>query len=103
MIPPTSLMPLPPWINPAQYRWMENGIVSKVSLRTSQTRKYNGIYVRIKVWGILGSIKCIQRVLVSTPLTSNAPSVASVTVLSRLDAQKTLGFGYLGESGLGNI
>ena len=77
MIPPTSLMPLPPWINPAQYRWMENGIVSKVSLRTSQTRKYNGIYVRIKVWGILGSIKCIQRVLVSTPLTSNAPSVAS--------------------------
>ena len=33
MIPPTSLMPLPPWINPAQYRWMENGIVSKVSLR----------------------------------------------------------------------
>jgi hypothetical protein len=21
------------WINPAQYRWMENGIVSKVSLR----------------------------------------------------------------------
>ena len=78
------------WINPAQYRWMENGIVSKVSLRTSQTRKYNGIYVRIKVWGILGSITCIQRVLVSTPLTSNAPSVASVTVLSRLDAQKTL-------------
>ena len=63
---------------------MENGIVSKVSLRTSQTRKYNRIYVMIKVWGSLGSIKSIHRVMVSTPLTSNAPSVASVTVLSRL-------------------
>ena len=69
---------------------MENGIVSKVSLRTSQTRKYNRIYVMIKVWGSLGSIKSIHRVTVSTPLTSNAPSVVSVTVLSRLEEQKTL-------------
>ena len=72
------------------YRWMENGIVSKVRLRTSQTRKYNRIYVMIKVWGSLGSIKSIHRVTVSTPLTSNAPSVVSVTVLSRLEEQKTL-------------
>ena len=59
---------------------MENGIVSKKSLRTSQTRKYKRIYVMIKVWGSLGSIKSIHRVTVSTPLTSNAPSVVSVTV-----------------------
>ena len=62
---------------------MENGIVSKVSLRTSQTRKYNRIYVMINVWGSLGSIKSIHRVTVSTLLTSNAPSVVIVTVLSR--------------------
>jgi len=61
---------------------MENSIVSKVSLRTSQTRKYNRMYVMIKVWGSLGSIKSIHRVTVSTPLTSNAPSVVIVTVLS---------------------
>ena len=73
-----------------RYRRMENSIVSKVSLRTSQTRKYNRIYVMIKVWGSLGSIKSIHLVTVSTPLTSNAPSVVSVTVLSRLEEQKTL-------------
>ena len=67
---------------------MENSIVSKVSLRTSQRREYNRIYVMINVWGSLGSIKSIHRVTVSTLLTSNAPSVVIVTVLSRSKTQK---------------
>ena len=79
LIPPITLVPIPPYSNPPQYRRMENGIVSKVSIRTSQTGKYSGIYVWIKVWGILGSIKSIERVPVSTTVISNAPSLRSVT------------------------
>ena len=72
-----------PYSQHPRYRRMENSIVSKVSLRTSQRREYNRIYVMINVWGSLGSIKSIHRVTVSTLLTSNAPSVVIVTVLSR--------------------
>ena len=85
MNPSIALVPPPPYSEHPRYRRMENSIVSKVSLRTSQTRKYNRMYVMIKVWGSLGSIKSIHRVTVSTPLTSNAPSVVIVTVLSRLE------------------
>ena len=77
MNPSIALVPPPPYSEHPRYRRMENSIVSKVSLRTSQTRKYNRMYVMIKVWGSLGSIKSIHRVTVSTLLTSNAPSVDS--------------------------